>query len=608
MRKVGGAIANILAVIGVASLARADALSPTQTDVPLNPQREAYFGDLHLHTGYSFDAHLLFGVHSTPDEAYRFARGQSVQLGGREIQRTWPLDFLAVTDHSEDLGVMNELDDAESAFSRSELGQKLRKEGKEALWSVVKINAEGKRRSPFDPAAAAAAWQKEIDAANANYQPGKFTSLIGYEWSPMLGNKAPHRIVIFGGNHAPLPFSALDSRRPEDLWTYLEEQRRHGFEVLAITSHPNLSGGLSYEWNDAGSGDYTADDARRRAINEPLSEIASSSQAETHPVLSPGDEFAGFELREQLLMGGEKGALHGSYVREALGRGLVLEQKLGANPFKFGVVGVTDNHTGFSVSDEAADFDDRSATSKSLTGVWAQRNTREAIFDALRRRETFATTGTRLKLRFFGGWTFTQAAMRSKRWIETAYASGVTMGAELTARPAGAKAPRFIIWAAKDPSGANLDRVQVVKLWIKDGGYAEQVFDVAHAGRRKPDASGALPPLGNTVDIKQATYANSIGASSLSTVWEDPDFDPRLPAAYYLRALEIPTPRRSTIEAVSSGKPLPTTDPAVIQERAWSSPIWYSPRQSTSAAHSPVTLPLSESHVLKSDKLPPKSP
>ncbi|MDR3415224.1 MAG: DUF3604 domain-containing protein [Nevskia sp.] len=605
------------AALALSGVAQADAA------VPVNPLREAYYGDLHLHTTYSFDAYLLLGTRITPDQAYKFARGEPVPFLDHQVQRKEPLDFLAVTDHSENIGVFNELDNPDSAFSKSEVGQKI---GKTRGFAVFKdiaayIVGDHKQLPGFDAKPiTASTWQKEIDAANGNYVPGKFTTLIAYEWTSMpQGLYNLHRNVFFRGDTAPAPYTSLDSNKPEDLWTYLESNRKNGSEALAIPHNANASGGLMYDWKDSYGKPIDQVYAERRALNEPLSEIGQNKGvSETHPALSPNDEFANFEIFDRLLLGTQKSSIYGSYVRDAYGRGLVLQRTLGVNPYKFGVVGASDFHSGLSTSTEDAyaggiggidptkDYPNAEAAAKALvrhplgqpaddktgietidfgsgnlTGAWAESNTRPAIYDALRRKETFATSGPKLKFRFFGSWDYAGDLLNGADWIKTAYAKGVPMGGDLPARPATAKAPRFAIWAVKDANSANLDRVQVVKVWLAGGQYQEKVFDVALSGGRKPDhKTGKVPAVGNTVDLKTATYTNTIGATELRTLWHDPEFDPAQPAVYYLRVLEIPTPRWSTILAVRSGLPLPADTPATIQERGWSSPIWYTPPKS----------------------------
>jgi hypothetical protein len=418
--------------------------------------------------------------------------------------------------------------------------------------------------------------------------------------------------VIFRGDTAPDPFSSLDSRRPEDLWSYLEQNRARGIEALAIPHNSNASGGYMFDWNDSDGRPIDQAYALRRAANEPLTEISQNKgNSETSPEVSANDEFANFEVFEHLLVSAAKTPVHGNYVREALGRGLEIEARTGANPFKFGAVGATDFHNGLSTSDENAfnglegidpakdepspqvakdllehktlkdpehGYDRLDNGSGSITGVWAEENTRDSIYSAFRRKETFATSGTRIKLRFFGGWQYREKLLQDAQWLTTAYATGVTMGADLPRRDARATTPTFVAWAAKDPDSGNLDRIQVVKVALKNGKAEEKIFDVALAGDRRVDPmTGKAQPVGNTVDIKTATYKNTIGAAQLQVVWTDPEFDPAVPALYYLRVLEIPTPRWSTILAAKHGLSPPTGVPTSIQERGWSSPIWYTP-------------------------------
>jgi hypothetical protein len=590
----------LLTAMGIASAAAAP-----------NPERNVYFGDLHLHTAYSFDAYVLMGTRKTPDAAYRFARGEPVEYLGHQARRAWPLDFLAVTDHSENIGVFNTLDDPDSPLSKSELGQRTRTAGRQAFFEILRAMAAGKPIPGVDAKAISrSAWQTEMDTANANYRPGSFTTFIAYEWSSMgPGSQNLHRNVIFRGDHAPFPFSSLDSKRPEDLWSYLEANRRNGIEALAIPHNADASGGLMYDWNDSDGKPIDQAYAERRALNEPLSEISQNKgQSETVPELSPNDAFANFEVFRNLLGAPGGSAVNGSYMRQAWGRGLIIEAKIGSNPYRFGTVGATDFHGGLSTSGEdsmdggfgiepasVSQADARLRLTRdpkliasngysaldngsgSITGVWAEENTRESLYSALRRKETYATSGTRIKLRFFGGWDYARDTLRAADWVKAGYAKGVPMGGDLPARPAGAHAPRFIVWALKDPAAANLDRVQIVKVWLDHDQYREKVFDVALSKGRRLDPAGHALPVGNTVDLKTATYTNSIGATALSAVWTDPEFRSGTPAVYYARALEIPTPRWSTILAVKTGLPVPADSPATLQERAWSSPIWYRP-------------------------------
>lgn len=581
-------------------------------------QRQAYYGDLHLHTAYSFDAYVLFGAQVDPDAAYRFAHGETVNFLGGSAKRGEPLDFLAVTDHSENIGVFNSLDDPGSEFSRTEAGKAFKANPVKAFFDAISNGtfASGKLLEGVTGAKALSqsAWAREVEAANRNYRPGEFTTFIAYEWTSMPDGQNLHRNVIFRGDKAPNPFTSVDSPKPEDLWHWLDTIRKDGYEALAIPHNSNASNGLMFDWNDSNGRPIDQGYAEERAANEPLAEIAQNKGAsETHPVLSPNDEFANFEFYDHLLISPKKSKPEGSYVRDALGRGLEIAQRAGGvNPYKYGIIGASDFHNGLSTSSEEAfvgtfggvdptrplpnadDFFKKfgearksvaanlyETSSGNLTGVWAERNTREAIFDAFRRKETFATSGTRLKVRFFGGWEYPKALTQGDAWVAGAYAHGVPMGGDLPAKPAPAAAPRFIASAVKDPNGANLDRLQVIKIWLQDGKHVERIYEAALSGGRKVDPkTGKAPAVGSTVDVTKATYANSIGATQLAAVWQDPDFDPKVPAAYYLRAIEIPTPRWSTIVSVKRGEPLPAGYPATIQERAWSSPIWYVPTRS----------------------------
>jgi hypothetical protein len=549
-------------------------------------------------------------------------------------KRAWALDFTAVTDHSEFLGAMHMLDDPASVFSQSATGQKLRAAGRRGF-----VIGEGYVYGPpsveaQDLAAAAAAgngWNTEMKAANDNYEPGKFTTFVAYEWtaSPGFGEHM-HRNVIFNADHAPLPFTAVQSNKPEDLWKYLDSVRAHGIDVLAIPHNPNLSDGHDFDWNMSDGRPIDEAYATERALNEPLVEIKQLKGAsETTPELSPEDEFANFEVIDRLYHGETAANQHGSYVREAYGRGLVIQSKIGVNPFKMGIVGGSDIHNGLTASDEdafasgfsgvdpktmlptgdaarrALGMGQGAAAAKNaggenatllnsnaaITGVWAEENTRSSIFAALKRKETFATSGSRIRLRMFGGWTFDSHTIRQADWVAKAYAAGAPMGSDLPAEPVGAKAPSFILQALKDPDGANLDRIQVVKVWLENGAYREKVFDVALSGGRHDDAQGHAPSVGNTVDLKTGAYANSIGSPTFTVVWTDPTFDPAKPAVYYARVLEIPTPRWSTLLAIKNNLPISPNAPATVQQRAWSSPIWFTPPAPVRQAEADRRLP-----------------
>ncbi|HZZ33982.1 MAG TPA: DUF3604 domain-containing protein [Phenylobacterium sp.] len=607
---------------------------PTKVDPAA---RRAFFGELHLHTVMSFDA-WAFGTKVTPDQAYKFARGETIMVPASQVateqgikgtgavpaRRAWPLDFTAVTDHSEYLGAMTQLDDPNSPFSQSDIGKELGKGGQQAFFRAGQLlHVEGGGETPpimKEAAKAADGWNTEMRAANANYQPGKFTTFVAYEWTSSPGEGIHmHRNVIFNSDHAPNPFTAVDSNKPEDLWHYLNSVRKQGIDVLAIPHNSNLSDGRDFDWNMSNGRPIDEAYAQNRALNEPLVEISQTKgSSDTTPELSPSDEFANFEIMDRIYKGETSPHQHGSYVREAYGRGLVIQSQVGANPFKMGIVGASDLHNGLSVSDEDSfagrisgldkktmlptgqaaraalgmaraegevgvrpngqkENDPLQFAGASITGVWAEENTRASIFAALKRKETFATTGTRIRVRMFGGFDLAPSLVSKADWVRQAYAKGVPMGSDLPAAPA-AKAPRFVLQAMKDPDGANLDRAQIIKIWLDGKTYKEQVFDVALSGGRKVDPkTGKGPAVGNTVDLTTGNTANTIGATTLTAEWRDPTFDPHVPAVYYARVLEIPTARWTTHLAIASHLPIPKAAPATIQERAWTSPIWFTP-------------------------------
>ncbi|HEX3367548.1 DUF3604 domain-containing protein [Phenylobacterium sp.] len=607
--------------------------------------RRAFFGDLHLHTAMSFDA-WSFGTKATPDQAYKFARGETVMIPASQVareegftptgmvpaRRRWPLDFMAVTDHSEFMGVMNQLDDPSSPVARTPIGQKILADPHQAFLVVapakgnIGSNPEAEQFHPQQ--AMLSTWNLQMKAANDNYQPGKFTTFIAYEWTSAPDGKNLHRNVFFNADHAPPPFTSAQSNRPEDLWSFLEKVRASGIDVIAIPHNANASDGLMYDWNDSDGRPISEAYAQRRLKNEPLTEIAQNKGvSDTTPTLSPNDEFANYELYDHLISRPTvKSREDGSYVRQALGRGLALLGRVGANPYKYGLVGATDIHNGLSFTDpdgvggsfgapaamlpmgDAAkralqiiriparldsDADAKGAAHSfqktlevgtgGVTGVWAEENTRNSIYAALKRKETFATSGTRIRVRMFASWAYPAKLQARPDWVKVAYATGVPMGSDLpaTARPT---APTLVLQAMKDPDGANLDRIQVIKMWRDGDGYKERIFNVALSGGRHEDAKGKAPAVGDTVDLKTGKYANTIGAPVLTAQWTDPTFDASKPAVYYARVLEIPTPRWSTLLAIKNQLPIPTEVPATIQERAWSSPVWFTPPKTTKVA------------------------
>lgn len=572
-----------------------------------NPLRNAYFGDLHLHTLLSFDA-FTFGTRTTPDDAYRFAKGEAIEYLGNKIQRKAPLDFLGVTDHSEYMGVIRMLVDPNSPLASSDWAAKVKNPDPQArantFRELAKTLGNGKPVPEFvEDQVLRSNWQVVIDAAERHYQPGVFTTFIGYEWTSTPDNQNLHRNVIFRGSKVPpKPFSIFDSLKPEDLWTFLENARKDGSEVLAIPHNANVSNGLMYDVVDSSGQPIDRAYAQRRMANEPVNELAQAKgQSETHPGLSPNDELANFELYEHLLVTDRLGKVDGSYVRQGYRRGLELEEKVGANPYKFGVIGSSDYHSGISASEEfnfpgghgpldgtpqarlrpeptAAGEPAGRFSAAGLAGVWAEENTREAIFDALKRKEVFATSGTRVKVRFFGGWNYAATLNIDKDWIKEGYEGGAAMGGDLPAKPANAIAPKFLVWAMKDPDSAPLQRVQIIKGWLENGESKETIFDVACADGLKPDAkTHRCPDNGATVNLSDCSIAKDKGAVELSAVWTDPAFKAGQRAFYYARVVENPVCRWSTWDAIRNQLEIPKHVAATIQERAWSSPIWYTP-------------------------------
>ncbi|MEJ2058253.1 MAG: DUF3604 domain-containing protein [Desulfofustis sp.] len=554
-----------------------------------------YFGDTHLHTSYSTDAGMV-GCTLGPEDAYRFARGETViSSTGVPARLHRPLDFLVVSDHSENLGLAPAIAESNPALLKNEWGKMehdLVKSGTDGALKAYEnwMATTAKRVDPLEdmPELMAEMWKKEIAAAEKYNQPGLFTAFIGYEWTSMPDGNNLHRNVIFrdGGDKASqiVPFSQYDSFDAEDLWQWMQAyEEKTGGRLLAIPHNGNLSNGLMFDDVTYTGKPLTKDYALRRQKWEPVYEITQmKGDGESHPSLSPTDEFADYEVWDKASFGPEPKTpdmLPREYAREALKRGLDYEEQLGANPFKFGVIGSTDAHTALSTAEEdnyfgkvsllepSADpvrFNEviagrpapkgyqiyaRQIGSAGLAAVWARENTREALWDAMARKEVFATTGTRLRVRVFGGFD----------------------------SPDG-KAATFLIRALRDPDGANLDRVQVVKGWMDESGkLQEKVYDVAWSDDRKPGQDGKLPPVGNTVDVKEASYTNAIGAPFLSAYWKDPAFDAGQRAFYYVRVIEIPTPRWTTYDAKIFGVKLPDDVPASIQERAYTSPIWYTP-------------------------------
>ena len=585
------------------------------------------WGDTHLHTSNSIDA-FGFGVKLGPEEALRFARGEEVtSTWGLKAKLDRPLDFLVIADHSGGLGATKALYEAPGFLIRDPTLRRWHDEMHKGPDGMQRVTAElidrvGRNDLPAalrDPErqrkTTTSIWDSHTTLVERYNEPGKFTAFMGFEYTLMPGGNNLHRVVMFrdGKSRANqvLPYDPGQGDTPvSQLWDYMDNYEKvTGGKVLAIPHNSNLSNGLMFEMVGPGGGPMSADYARRRAAHEPVVEITQiKGDSEAHPFLSPNDEFAGYgtagwDIGNLTLQAAKKPQdLAGEYVREALKRGLAIEAKTGVNPYKFGVIGSTDSHTALATADENNFFGKHSGVEPNakrasqaqnlgnnagrlgwhyLAGgyaaVWATANTRAAIFDAMMRKEIYATTGPRMAVRFFGGWDF--AADDFKRdWVKSGYARGVPMGADLKQ---GEGAPKFMVSALKDPMGANLDRVQIVKGWADSSGrLQEKVFDVVwgDAEKRAKGANGKVPAVGDTVDIAKASYTNSIGDPELHSVWSDPEFDPSVRAFYYVRVIEIPTPRWVLFDALRYGaKLLPGTE-LKAQERAYSSPIWYNPK------------------------------
>ena len=592
---------------------------------------QVFWGETHLHTEVSFDAGA-FGVRLSPEDAYRFARGDEIESSTAGLARlARPLDFLVVADHSDNMGFFPDLFAADPAILSDPTGkhwydmvQEGGQSGVDAALEMIDAFSRGTFPEsifykPVGPKAKGYknAWTQTMQAAEKYNDPGHFTAFIGYEWTSQLppGDNL-HRVVVYRDDmdkaSQTLPYTSLfeGSTNPEDLWTALEAyEEKTGGDVLAIAHNGNLSNGIMFPLvNPVGGKPLTAEYAERRARWERLYEATQmKGDGEAHPFLSPNDEFADFGTWDKgnlnLSVFKENEMLAGEYARSGLKRGLQLEEELGVNPFKYGLVGATDSHTGLSTADDDNYFGKTSGMEPSPTrmthpfakfgdvailgwetlasgyqAVWAHENTREALFDAMERKETYATTGPRLLVRFFGGWSFESGDAASRQPAAIGYRKGVPMGGDLRSAPSG-KSPSFLIAALKDPIGANIDRVQIVKGWMTAGGELEErVYDVAVSDGRGINSDGrCTTPVGNTVDVKNASWTNTIGDTELITVWKDPDFDPDQRAFYYVRVLEIPTPRWTAYDAKYFDLDVPDEIPMTTQERAYTSPIWYTP-------------------------------
>ena len=582
-----------------------------------------FWGDLHLHSNLSPDAYIFENRMLGPPEAYQFAAGEGVLSStGTLAKLDRPLDFLAVTDHAEYLGVFASVAPVASSSTPakhiqqlvlvSEVGSRWAKYMEADQFQ--KARDEFVANSSSDPAADAvlpdsavlALWQASAKLADRYNKPGEFTTLIGYEWTSMIDGNNFHRVVLFGDDAKTAgslaPFSAMDSRDVEDLWAFLSKyEATTGGRAMAIPHNSNLSNGRMFP--ALGSEKMSESYARQSARWEPLFEATQvKGDAETHPLLSPDDPFADFETWDagNILATEEKtpDMLVTEYARSLLGVGIATHDSLGVNPYQFGLIGSTDSHTALSTADAGNYFGkfadsepsvDRTSlmmagrwsnailSSSGYVAVWAEDNTREALFDALQRREVYASTGPRITLRLFAGWGFTGEELYDADFAAQGYRAGVPMGGQLTGSCEETGQVSILVKASRDPMGANLDRIQIVKGWMDQGEHRERVYDVALSDGRTVGEAGQVLEVGNTVDIQSAAYANTIGAAELGTVWTDWDFDPEQQAFYYARVLEIPTPRWTTHDAAAFGIPPPDNVPGSVQQRVYSSPVWYEP-------------------------------
>lgn len=593
------------------------------------PERPLW-GDSHLHTSLSVDAGL-FGNRLPPRDAYRFALGKQVTSStGQPVRLSRPLDWLVVADHSDGMGMIDDIKagtpDLMAFEQAARWNQGLKQGGQAGVDAALDLitnfgqgTIDPEMMTLYSPGSKVyrSVWDNVIDVAEEFNDPGQFTALIGFEWTSLINGNNMHRVVIFrddgdkAGQVEPFIMTApIGSPDPRDLWKYLTNYEAvTGGDVLAIPHNGNLSNGIMFpldaQWNGV-----ALDEAyvTERDKWEPLVEATQiKGDGETHPLLSPDDEFADYETWDvgnlDLTQAKTPEMLPGEYVRSALKRGLAIAARLGTNPYKFGIIGSTDSHTSLVAVEEDNFFGKHSGAEPSperwehpfaeteigviegwqsvasgLAAVWATDNTRESIFDAMARKEVYGTTGSRMSVRLFGGWDFTDQDLNSRMPAVVGYERGVPMGGDLRPAPEGATAPTFMVYALRDPVGANLDRVQIVKGWLDaEGQTQEKVYDVAWSGDRVPGSDGKVPAVGNTVDVANANWTNTIGASELGTVWTDPDFDPALKAFYYTRVIEIPTPRWTAYDAFRYGIEMPDNVPMTTQERAYSSPIWYTP-------------------------------
>lgn len=581
---------------------------------------EVLWGDTHVHSSFSMDANAMGNTRLSPADAYRFARGEAVLAdNGMTAKLDVPLDFLVVSDHAEYMGLLPSLRAGDELLLQDPVGLRLSKgiqgNATERYGVVSELIATLMSSNPIidNTDFKRSIWNQITQLADAHNDPGRFSAIIGFEWSAMPDGDNLHRVVVYrdGADKAGemIPRSSFEGERPEDLWDFMEAyEEKSGGQILAIPHNPNMSNGQMFSLEDGDGRPFDRDYALRRMRHEPIAEITQmKGDSEAHPFLSPDDEFADFENWDYGNIGvptvrKETDQLQFEYLRQTLKNGLGEAARIGPNPFKLGLIGSTDSHTSLATAAEnnfwgklsslepsptrlaPPEFEQAETTifpwsfvASGYAAVWAKENTRDSIFDAMRRREVYATTGSRITLRFFGGWDYREDDAHSPDATRIGYLKGVPMGADLPPRERNG-APRFMISALKDPNGANLDRVQIVKGARRaDGSLRERVFDVRLSDGRGPRLFLGPKQIRSTVDAKTATYSNSVGDAELLGYWEDPNFDPGEHAFYYVRVLEIPTPRWTTYDQVRLGAELAGSIPRELQDRAYSSPIWYTP-------------------------------
>ncbi len=584
-----------------------------ESNIVNNPLKNAYFGDLHIHTSLSFDAYIG-GTLTTPSDAYRFAKGTELDIFGKKVALKRPLDFAGVSDHAEYIGEFYTTQIAGEKGYYALMAQVLRgaandEQKSEALFQRIRAQKGGGERKHMDFFqgfnSTRKAWDMILAAAETHYQPGKFTTLAGYEWTKAEDAGHLHRNVFFRDMIVPdYPLSAIEVTTAEGLWESLAEYTKGGATVLAIPHNTNLGKGLGFPDVKVDGQPLDATYVQARNKWEPLIEIhQAKGNSEVHPDFWGNDEFANFENYNYLP------TKENDYVRYALKKGLEYQAKLGTNPYKFGLMASTDTHNGTPGATEETEENrshtmvDNTAENRrnrewimsgseldkgkkiyeainpgGLVGVWAQKNTRGEIWDALKRKETFGTSGGRIQVRFFGGYDFEAAYTSYDDLVAAGYENGVPMGSDLPAIPDGKTAPLFLIWASKDNESANLDCLQVIKGWYKNGVLKEQIYTVALSDNRVLKEDGTVPDNGATVNLKTGEWSKDKGATTLQTTWVDPDFDPTAEAFYYVRVIELPTPRFNLWDEIREGIDYPDDAIRTIQERAWSSPIWYSPK------------------------------